>query len=102
MKALLAIGLIFLSTQGKAAMTVGHADCPQEFEGEIVKIAKFVDDKSSLNLQKVNFRTLASLKGDVKEEIAIEMLEHGPFQVNEGEEYRVQLKDGKLCWIEKI
>ena len=93
---------MFLSSFTFATMTVGKVDCPVQFEGRVEDFIKGVGTSSAFSLQTVVFKNLSTLKGDVSEQVAVEMLEHGPFDLERGEDYHVQLREGRVCWIEKI
>ena len=85
-----------------ATVTIHQVDCPQQFEGRVQEIIESLDTGSAFDTHTVVFKNLSTLKGDVKDQIAIEMLEHGPFEIERGLDYRVQVRNGRLCWIEKI
>jgi hypothetical protein len=34
--------------------------------------------------------------------VSLDILQNGPFKVETDKEYRVKLRNGKLCWIEEI
>jgi hypothetical protein len=50
----------------------------------------------------VIFENLQTFKGDVEEQVLVDVLKNGPFKVEPGKEYRVLLRKGRLCWIEQI
>jgi hypothetical protein len=98
----LILAAFLLSTFSFATVTVGHVDCPVQFEGRVEEIVKGVGSSSAFSVQSVIFKNLSTIKGDVEEQVAVEMLEHGPFEIERGEDYRVQLRDGRVCWVEKV
>jgi hypothetical protein len=93
---------ILVSTLSFATVTISQVDCPQQFEGSVQEMIKSVGPGSAFETQTVIFKNLATIKGDVPEQVAIEMLAHGPFEMEQGIDYRVQVKNGRICWIEKI
>lgn len=98
----LSILTLFLSASSAFAMsTVGTIDCPQQFEASVQDI---VDDSAfdhSFNKVKVIFKRLKVIKGDVPQNIIIDVLKHGPIEFVKGSTYSIQLQDGRLCWAEK-
>lgn len=98
----LILAAFLLSAFSFATVTVGNVDCPVQFEGRVEEIVKGVGSSSAFALQSVIFKNLSTVKGEVEEQVAVEMLEHGPFEIERGEDYRVQLRDGRVCWVEKI
>ena len=98
----LILSALFVTSLSFATVTVGKVDCPVQFEGRVENIIEGVGTSSAFITQKVVFKNLSTIKGDVDEDVAVEMLEHGPFEIERGEDYRVQLRDGHVCWVEKI
>lgn len=98
----LLLAALLMTSFSFATMTVGHVDCPVQFEGRVEDLVKGVGTSSAFATQTVVFKNLSTLKGEVNEQVAIEVLEHGPFDLVRGEDYHVQLKNGRVCWIEKI
>lgn len=96
------LSALFIATFSFATVTVGKVDCPVQFEGRVENIVTGVGTSSAFTTQKVIFKNLSTLKGEVDEDVAVEMLEHGPFEIERGEDYRVQLRNGHVCWVEKI
>ncbi len=85
-----------------ATVSIGKVDCPQKFEGKVEGILQEVGPSSAYSTQKVIFKNVKTLKGNVDEQVQVDLLKHGPVQVKEGESYQVQVRNGRLCWIEKI
>lgn len=85
-----------------ATLTVGNLDCPEQFEGKVKEIIKEVGSDRPFATQKVLFENHRTLKGEVKESVQLDILAHGPFEIVPGEDYRVQVRKGKLCWIERL
>jgi hypothetical protein len=98
----LLIASFLLASLSFATVTVGQVDCPVQFEGRVQDIIDSVGTGSAFSTHTVVFKNLMTLKGNVADQIAIEMLEHGPFDIERGEDYRVQLRNGHICWVEKI
>ena len=103
MKKLLTSCLLFsLSTASFATVTVTEIDCPEQFEGKVRAIVDDFGPEKVMSFRKVVFDNLHTLKGDVPEHVSLDVLKNGPFSIKAGEEYRVQLNEGKLCWIERL
>ena len=98
----LILAAFLLSTFSFATVTVGNVDCPVQFEGRVEEIVKSVGSSSAFSTQSVIFKNLSTIKGDIEDQVAVEMLEHGPFEIERGEDYRVQLREGRVCWVERI
>lgn len=98
----LLLAALFITSFSFATMTVGKIDCPQQFEGRVEDFVKGVGTSSAFATHTVVFKNLSTIKGEVSEQVAIEILEHGPFDLVRGEDYHVQVKDGRVCWIDKI
>lgn len=98
----LLIAMLLLSSISFATVTIGKVDCPVQFEGRVEEIIESVGTGSAFATQSVIFKNLTTLKGEVDEQIAVEMLEHGPFEIERGQDYRVQLRNGRVCWVEKL
>lgn len=96
------LAVLVMSSFSFATVTIGKIDCPVQFEGRVESIVGEVGADSALSTQKVVFKNLSTLKGEVDDQVAIEMLEHGPFKIESGEDYHVQLREGRVCWVEKI
>jgi hypothetical protein len=98
----LLLAALFLTSFSFATMTVGKVDCPVQFEGRVEDFIEGVGTSSAFSTHTVVFKNLSTIKGEVSDQIAVEILEHGPFDLERGEDYRVQLRAGRVCWIEKI
>jgi hypothetical protein len=98
----LLLALIMLSSYSFATVTIGKVDCPVQFEGRVEEIIESVGSKQAFSTQSVVFKNQHTIKGDVGEQVAVEMLEYGPFKIEHGEDYRVQLREGRVCWVEEI
>jgi hypothetical protein len=82
--------------------TVTAGSCPDEFEGRVKAIVEQTGPRGAFVTQQVIFTNYQTLRGEVPDQVLIDMLSDGPFNVEAGRDYRVQLREGKLCWIEKI
>lgn len=98
----LLLAIIFMTSFSFATVTVGNVDCPVQFEGRVEDFITGVGTSSAFATHNVVFKNLSNLKGDASEQVVVEMLEHGPFELERGEDYHVQLREGRVCWIEKI
>jgi hypothetical protein len=97
---LLSLGLFSMNVW--STVTVDQMDCPTQFEGKVKEIMDEVGPSNPLSTQKVIFENQATIKGDVGDTITLDVLKHGPFSIEPGQDYRVQMRGDKLCWIEKI
>jgi hypothetical protein len=92
----------FLIMIGNAFATVKVGQCPEEFIGRVKSIQEAMTAERTFETQQIIFSNVETLRGEVDEEVILELLKGGPFKLEEGPEYRVQLRNGKLCWLEKI
>lgn len=99
---LITIMSLFLTTSGWSTVTVEGVDCPSQFEGKVKKIISEVGPSHPLSTQRVVFENHHTLKGEVGSRVQLDILKNGPFQIEQGEDYRVQMREGKLCWIERL
>lgn len=103
MKKLLTLSLLSLfSLSAFATVTVDAIDCPEQFEGKIRAIVDEFGPEKAISFQTVVFDNLQTLKGEVPKNVSLDIMKNGPFSLEAGEEYRVQLNEGKLCWIERL
>jgi hypothetical protein len=91
-----------LSIPSWATVVAGAIDCPVQFEGRVKEVISPVGPTDVFSMNKVIFENDRTLKGDVDEKVLIDVLQNGPFQVEIDKDYRVQLRGGKLCWMEEI
>ena len=96
------IAILLMTSFSFATVTVGKPDCPVQFEGRVEEIIESVGTGSAFALQSVIFKNLSTIKGEVSDQVAVEMLQHGPFEIEEGQDYRIQLRNGRVCWVEKL
>lgn len=96
------LSLVLFSVSVWSTVTVDQLDCPTQFEGKVKEIMDEVGPSNPLSTQKVIFENQATLKGEVGDTITLDVLKHGPFAIESGEDYLVQMRGKKLCWIEKL
>lgn len=94
--------LFLLSTSVQATVTAGSDLCPDEFEGRVKAVVDELGPDHAFATKQVIFLNQETLRGEVKNQIVVDILKNGPFEVEPGKEYRVLLRKGKLCWIESI
>ena len=85
-----------------STVTVGSGDCPVQFEGRVKEIIEPVGTSDFFDANTVVFENQRTLKGEVDDQVLIEVLQNGPFKVAAEKDYKVQLRNGKICWIEEI
>ncbi len=102
MRTALLLSLVFFSMNVWSMVTVDQLDCPTQFEGKVKEIMDEVGPSNPLSTQKVIFDNQATLKGNAGDVVTLDVLKHGPFEIKAGEDYLVQMRGEKLCWIEKI
>ncbi len=102
MRLALLLSLVSFSINVWSTVTVDQLDCPTQFEGKVKEIMDEVGPSNPLSSQKVIFENRTTIKGDVGDIVTLDVLKHGPFSIESGEEYLVQMRGEKLCWIEKI
>ncbi len=96
------ISLMMLSSFSYATVTSGINDCPSQFEGKVKEIVSEVGPSHAYSTQKIIFSKREDLKGESGDQVLVDILENGPFSIEKGKDYRVHLREGKLCWIEQI
>lgn len=102
MKLVLTLIVMIFSLPSWSTVTAGASDCPIQFEGRVKEIIEPVGATSFFSANKVVFDNQRTIKGDVEETVLLDVLQNGPFKVETDKEYRVQLRHGKLCWMEEI
>jgi len=83
-------------------IVTGSNDCPIHFEGRVKEIIEPVGPQDFFSVNKVVFETQRSLKGNVNDQVLLDVLHNGPFKLEVDKEYLVQMRNGKLCWMEEI
>ncbi len=97
------IVILALVTQFSWSMvTVQNADCPIQFEGEVKEVIEPSGPSSVFSANKVIFSISQMRKGEEQKQIMVDVLQNGPFELKRGEDYRVQLRNGKICSLESI
>lgn len=94
--------LLMTSVQGWTMVTAPNADCPIQFEGRVQEIIEPEGSVDRFSLQKVIFTPERILKGEVGDRVILDSLVNGPFQFERGEDYLVKMRDGRVCWMEKL
>lgn len=102
MKPVITLIVMILSLPSWSTVTVGTQDCPTQFEGKVKEIIEPVGSTSAFSMNKVVLENQRTLKGEVDEQVLLDVLQNGPFKVEPEKEYLVQLREGRLCWIEEI
>jgi hypothetical protein len=102
MKTLFLLLTLVISLPSSSTVTVGASDCPIEFEGKVKQIIGPVGASDFFAANKVVLENRRTLRGEVNDQVTIEILQNGPFQIESDKDYRVQLRNGKLCWIEEL
>lgn len=102
MRTALLLSLVCFSMNVWSTVTVDQLDCPTQFEGKVKEIMDEVGPSNPLSSQKVIFNNQATIKGNAGDIVTLDILKHGPFEIKAGEDYLVQMRGEKLCWIEKI
>ncbi len=102
MKSVVIILVMIFSLPSWSTVTAGVQNCPQQFEGRVKQIIEPVGPSDIFSMNKVVFENNRTLKGEVDEQIQLDILQNGPFLVEAEKEYRVQLRAGQLCWMEEI
>lgn len=97
---LVVIWLTLISISAEA--TVRSGLCSEEFLGKLKVVLEDVGDlRKNYETQRIIFTNLETIRGDVSEEVILEILKFGPFQFKEENVYRIQMNNGKICWLEE-
>jgi hypothetical protein len=96
------LAILMICSFSMATVTIGKVDCPVQFEGRVEDIVEGTGTGSAFSTHTVVFKNLSTIKGQVAEQMSVEMLEHGPFEIERGKDYRIQLRAGNVCWIDKL
>jgi hypothetical protein len=102
MRSALLLSFAFFSMNVWSTVTVAQLDCPTQFEGKVKEVMDEVGPSNPLSTQKVIFDNRATIRGNPADIVTLDVLKHGPFAIEAGEDYLVQMRGEKLCWIEKI
>jgi hypothetical protein len=94
--------LTLVSSWSLATVKVGKVNCPQKFEGKVEQVIDELGPSRALSTQRVIFKNLNTLAGQVGDQVQLDILKYGPVKIESGKDYQVQLKNGRLCWIEKL
>ncbi len=102
MKSVITLAVLLLSLPSWSTVTAGAIDCPDHFEGKVKQVIEPVGATNAFSVNQVVFENRQTLKGEVEEQVVLGILQNGPFHIETEKEYRVQLRNGKLCWMEEI
>lgn len=102
MKIIVITILMILSSSSWSTVIIGASDCPTHFEGRVKEIIESHGPNDIFLMQKVVFENDRTLKGAAENRVLLDVLQNGPFTFELEKEYRVQLRNGKLCWMEEI
>jgi len=102
MKVVLLLLAMIVSLPSWSTVTAGAMDCPDHFEGKVKQIIEPVGASHAFSANQVVFDNERTLKGEVDDQVLLTVLQNGPFHIEAEKEYRVQLRNGKLCWMEEI
>jgi hypothetical protein len=102
MKSLFTFIMMIFSLPSWSTVTTGAQNCPVQFEGRVKQIIEPVGPSDIFSMNRVVFENNRTLKGEADDQIQLDILQNGPFLVEADKEYRVQLREGKLCWMEEI
>jgi hypothetical protein len=102
MKMIITLIAMIISLPSWSTVTAGAMDCPDHFEGKVKEIIEPVGATHAFSVNTIVFDNQRTLKGEVNDQVLLSVLQNGPFHVEAEKEYRVQLRNGKLCWMEEI
>lgn len=102
MRLAVVLSFVLFSLNVWSTVTVDQVDCPTQFEGKVKEVMDEVGPSNPLSTQKVIFENRTTIKGEAGDTVTLDVLKHGPFAIESGEEYLVQMRGNRLCWIEKI
>lgn len=102
MRSLLMMAFFTFTTTAGATVTIERVDCPTQFEGRVQEVIKSVGPSTPFATQTVIFQNNRTIKGEVNERVPVQVLENGPIQIEEGKDYAVQLRSGRICQIESL
>lgn len=102
MKAVITLIAMIVSLPSWSTVVAGSMECPDHFEGKVKEIIEPIGPSTAFSVNKVVFDNQRTLKGEVDDQVLLSVLQNGPFHVEAEKEYRVQLRNGKLCWMEEI
>ena len=102
MKIVITLTVMILTQPTWATVTAGAEDCPVQFEGKVKEIIEPLGATDFFSTNKVVFENQRSIKGEVDDQVLLDVLQNGPFKIEADKDYRVHLRHGKLCWMEEI
>lgn len=101
MKKLLLILLIFLLSSPSYS-TVKSGKCPEEFIGKLKIKLEVFNSENKFDVNQLVFTNIETIEGEIDEEVILETLKFGPFKFEEERVYRIQMRKGKLCWVDEL
>lgn len=93
---------LIISSSAMASMASGESVCPQKFEAKVKEIIEPVGSTQAFAINTVVFENLRNIRGNTEQQVFLEILQNGPFKAEKGKDYLVQIRNGKLCWMEEI
>ena len=99
---IMALIAIIFSHSGWGTIVAGVRECPTQFEGRVKEIIHPLGPSDIFSVDRVIFENNRTLRGDVSDTVSLEILQNGPFQMEVDHNYKVQHRNGKICWIEEI
>lgn len=102
MKFVVTFFVLVFSVSSMATVTVAGVDCPVEFEGRVAEVIAPVGSIEALSMDSIVMENRHTIKGEASDKVTFEILHNGPFKIQPNQEYRVQLRNGRVCWIEEI
>lgn len=102
MKLVIIIMTMITSLTAAATVTVAGVNCPVQFEGRVAEVIEPVGAVEAMSMNSIVMENRHTIKGEVEDKVTFEILQNGPFKIQVDREYRVQLRNGKVCWIEEI
>lgn len=99
---LITIFVIMFTHNSWATVISGANECPIQFEGRVREIIRPVGPTDIFSVDRVIFENDHSIKGNIPDRVALEILQNGPFHLEIGRDYKVHVRSGKVCWIEEL
>lgn len=94
--------LLFFLKLSFSEATVRSGNCPNKFIGKVKLLIDQESNGSYFQTQKIILQNLKTIYGNVEEELEIEFIKNSPFLIEEGKKYKIEMKNRKICWVEKI
>lgn len=81
---------------------VEKVDCPLQIRATVQDVQPVANSAGSFPMQRVHLGVDELVKGEVENELDVNMLQNGPLSVEVGKQYEIQLRDGRICSLEAI